>query len=311
MRRRNCLKFALIVPIVGCIVCVLGAVGVRTIWGQGLETIRVDGRDRTYIVHTPDSYEPATPIPLVLVLHGGGGHAENAQKMSEMNAVADREGFIVVYPNGTGRLTYRLLTWNAADNCCGYAHDENVDDVKFIRELIEQVQQDYAIDPNRIYVTGMSNGGMMSYRLACELSDVIAAIAPVAGAFNLADCEPTHPISVIIFHGTADEHVLYEGGESLKSVDGERIDQPVSAAVDFWTAHNGCTAEPTTTESGSIVTDTYTDCSTGAEVTLVTIEGGGHAWPGGKRGSRQGDEPTQEINASEVMWEFFAAHPRG
>ncbi|CAG0944201.1 hypothetical protein ANRL1_01638 [Anaerolineae bacterium] len=310
MRRRNCLKFALIAPIVGCIVCVLGAVGVRTILGQGLETIRVDGRDRTYIVYTPDSYEASMPSPLVLVLHGGGGHAENAQKMSEMNAIADREGFIVIYPNGTGRLAYRLLTWNAADNCCGYAHDENVDDVKFIRELIEQVQQDYAIDPNRIYVTGMSNGGMMSYRLACELSDVIAAIAPVAGAFNLADCEPTHPVSVIIFHGTADEHVLYEGGESLKSVDGERIDQPVSVAVDFWTAHNGCTTEPTSTEVGSIVTDVYTHCSTGVEVTLVTIEGGGHTWPGGKRGSRRGDEPSQEINASEVMWEFFAAHPR-
>ncbi|MBI5931518.1 MAG: prolyl oligopeptidase family serine peptidase [Chloroflexi bacterium] len=277
---------------------------------QGLETIQVDGRDRTYIVYTPDSYATSTPMPLVIVLHGGGGHAENAQNMSQMNTVANREGFIVVYPNGNGRLRYRLLTWNAADNCCGYAHDQNVDDVKFIRELIEQLQKDYAIDPNRIYVTGMSNGGMMSYKLACALSDVIAAIAPVSGAFNLAKCEPTNPVSVIIFHGTADEHVLYDGGSSIKSIDGDRVDQPVSAAVDFWTTHDGCATEPASTTSGSITTDTYTNCNTGAEVTLVTIDGGGHAWPGGRRGSRSGDQPSQEINASEVMWQFFTAHPR-
>ncbi len=310
MRRPTCLKVALIVPVVACVIAFMGLWGMRKILSQGLETIQVDGRDRTYIVYTPDSYDASTPMPLVLVLHGGGGNAENAQKMSEMNAVADREGFIVVYPNGTGRLDYRLLTWNAADNCCGFAHDEQVDDVQFFRELIAQLQQDYTIDPNRIYVTGMSNGGMMSYKLACELSDVIAAVAPVAGAFNLADCQPTHPVSVIIFHGTADEHVLYAGGPSLKSVDGERTDQPVSAAVDFWTAHNGCTAEPTPSEVGNIITVTYANCSTDADVTLVTIEGGGHAWPGGERGSRQGDEPTQEIDASEVMWEFFAAHSR-
>lgn len=310
MHRRTCLKAALIVPIIICVVGLLGLWGVRKILSQGLESIRVDGRDRTYIVYTPDSYDAATPMPLVLVMHGGGGHAQNAQEMSEMNAVADQEGFIVVYPNGTGRFEYRLLTWNAADNCCGYAHDEQVDDAEFLRELIGQLQEDYTIDPNRIYATGMSNGGMMSYKLACELSEMVAAVAPVAGAFNIADCQPTHPVSVIIFHGTDDQHVLYEGGPSQESIDGPRTDQPVSAGVDFWTAHNGCTTEPISTEVGSIITDTYTDCSTGAEVTLVTIEGGGHAWPGGNRGSRLGDEPTQEINASEVMWQFFESHPR-
>lgn len=310
MRRRNCLKLALVLPLMIGIVCLLGLWGVQKIWSQGLATLEVDGRERTYLVHTPDNYNNSTPVPLVLVLHGGGGHAENAQRMSEMNTVADREGFIAVYPNGTGRLNYRLLTWNAADNCCGYAHEHEVDDVEFIRALIEQLQADYAIDPNRIYVTGLSNGGMMSYKLACELSDVIAAIAPVAGAMNLADCAPTSPVSVIIFHGTSDRQVLYEGGATLEGIDRGRVDQPVSSAVDFWTSHNGCAAEPTHTEEGSILSDVYTNCATDAEVTLVTIEGGGHMWPGGKPGRHSADTPNQAINASEVMWEFFEAHPR-
>ncbi|HUJ70694.1 MAG TPA: PHB depolymerase family esterase, partial [Verrucomicrobiae bacterium] len=181
-------------------------------------SLKTGGRDRVYSLHLPPAYDGKHLLPLVIVLHGGGGNAEGAIRMTGFNQKADKEGFVVVYPNGSGRLKTRLLTWNSG-NCCGYALDSGVDDVGFIRALIDELKKTRAVDPQRVYATGISNGGMMTYRLACELSDKIAAIAPVAGALNLENCQPTRPVSVIIFHGTADEHVLYNGGEPIRRVD--------------------------------------------------------------------------------------------
>ncbi len=266
------------------------------------------GRVRAYTVHFPPALALERRYPLIIVLHGGGGNRHNAAQMSGMNALADQGNFIVVYPDGTGRLEDKLLTWNAG-NCCGYALDNNVDDVGFIRALIEKFERDPHINPKQIYVTGMSNGGMMAYRLACELADKIAAIAPVAGALNV-ECKPTAPVSVIAFHGMADQHVLFEGGVPIVQADPHpREDKSVAYAMNFWAQHNRCAAIPTRDERGNIVHDTYTNCANGTAVELYAIKGEGHTWPGGKSWLG-GDPPTQEISATKVMWEFFKQHPK-
>jgi len=278
-------------------------------------SVNVGGLVRTYIVHLPSGYglNKEKPLPLVLVLHGGGGNASSAARISGFNAKSNREGFIVAYPNGTGRFRKDVvLNWNAG-NCCGYAMDNNVDDVAFLKALIEKVQRDHNVDRKRIFITGLANGGMMAYRAACELSDTIAAVAPVAGALNVRECKPRSPVSVVIFHGTADEHVLYQGGEPKKLFERlrKRVDKSVSYAVSLWVRSNGCSPVPRKEQRGSVLRETYAEGKDGAEVSLYTIKGEGHTWPGGKKGRYPGaDEPTQEISATDVMWEFFKNHPK-
>jgi len=270
-----------------------------------------DGRERSYILHLPPDYETSKKIhyPLVIVLHGGGGNAENAVNKTRFSLKADAENFVVLYPNGSSKFKNEHLSWNSG-NCCGYAYKNNIDDVGFIRELIDRLISNHNIDPKKVFVTGMSNGGMMSYRLGCELSDKIAAIAPVAGALNV-ECNPSTPVSVVAFNGTEDMSVLYNGGEPAihKAPSRQRTDNSVKYAMDFWTKNNGCIPVPQTTQEGSIIIDTYNECSNGTGVKLYTIIGGGHAWLGSVYNGR-GDEPTQEISATDEMWEFFKGHPK-
>jgi len=278
--------------------------------GDYKRSLTHDGRERSYLLHIPPAYRSGKPLPLVIMLHGGGGNAENAARMTGLSSKADKEGFIVVYPNGTGQLKSGLLTWNAG-HCCGYAFEKKVDDVGFIKTLIERLQRQFDIDSKRIYATGMSNGAMMAYQLGCKLSDMIAAIALIAGSFGVENCQPEFPLSVIIFHGTADEHVLYEGSKSKKSLDKrERVDRPVSYAVSFWVKHNDCSTIPQRQGKGNIIQETYTGFRDGVEVVLYTIKGGGHAWPGRKKGRFEGDESTQEISATYLMRDFFIWHPK-
>ena len=276
--------------------------------GDSTQSLTLAGRERASLVHLPPAIGNS-PLPLVIVLHGGGGNAASAAKMTGLSALGDKANFIVVYPDGTGRLDDRLLTWNAG-NCCGYALDNQVDDAGFIRALIEKLARDYPIDARRVYATGISNGGMMAYRLACELSDQIAAIAPVAGALNV-ECKPTQPVSVIAFHGTNDQNVPFNGGAGSKSIDPHpRTDQSVAYAMVFWAQRDSCGATPTRDERGSIVHDTYASCANGTGVELYTVKSGGHAWPGGDRLTVLLDAPAKEISASAVMWEFFKQHPK-
>lgn len=286
----------------------IGCEGVRAQSGDRTITIESGGRTRTGILHVPPTYVEGTPVPLVILMHGGGGNGAQAQQAYGMDAVADREGFLVVYPNGTGRLG-NLFTWNAA-NCCSYAYENNVDDVGFLRALVEELERTYSIDPRRIYATGMSNGGMMTYRLGCRMADKLAAIAPVAGALNETTCTPSDPLPVIVFHGTDDQHVPYNGGVGPETLY-PRVDQPVSSAIGFWVGRDLCSTTPVTetSASGNIITDAYGGGVRGTEVVLYTIRDGGHAWPGGT-GSATGDVPTQEISASEIIWAFFARHPK-
>jgi polyhydroxybutyrate depolymerase len=271
-------------------------------------TLTVDDLERSYILHVPNSYDGSQSVPLVLNFHGGGGDAANQWRVSGFNQVADREGFIVVYPNGTGRLGDKVLTWNGG-TCCGYAMANNIDDVAFVRALVADLQANYNIDPKRIYATGLSNGGIMSYRLACEASDLFAAIGPVAGTLNYKRCAPGQPVSVIHFHGTNDTHLPYEGGYGPDSTV-DVLFASVDESIGFWLTFDQCPAAPQTESFADIQHDAYA-CTQGTAVELYTILGGKHAWPGSEGPAWPGgDEPTQTISATELMWEFFVSHPK-
>jgi polyhydroxybutyrate depolymerase len=231
--------------------------------------------------------------------------------MSQMNASADRLGFLVAYPNGTGAFKSMLFTWNAW-NCCGYAMKKQVDDVAFLRALVVRLESDHSVDPKRVFVTGLSNGAMMAHRVGCEMSDVVAAIAPVAGGMNTDSCAPGHPVSVVMFHGTADRHALYLGGET-RGIFGNapRIDHPIPEAFATWSRIDGCSSAGKQT-TGHVTKETCSGGRGGSEVVLYTIDGQGHAWPGGTPGLRNGnvDLPTTEISATDTMVRFFLAHPK-
>jgi polyhydroxybutyrate depolymerase len=279
--------------------------------GSEPQTMEHSGRLRGYLLHVPPQYKSVKTFPLVVVLHGGGGEAWSAEEMTGFSKLADEEDFIVVYPNGSGMHSKKLLTWNVG-HCCGYAMDNDVDDAGFVLALIESLEKRYSIDAQRIFVTGISNGGMLAYRLACLYSDKIAAIAPVAGAMNDERCMPRSAVSVIAFHGTADRRVRYEGGEPEVQWDARvRKDKSVAYAMDLWARRNGCEGKPQRTENRKYAIDTWADGLKGAEVVLYTIKGGGHAWPGGKAVRYRADEPTTDVDATKVMWEFFKQHPKG
>ena len=252
--------------------------------GEVTHKLTHDSRERSYILYVPASVNWSQSVPLVFVFHGGTGNAESAIRMSGFNEVADRNGFIVVYPNGTGRLSDdKLLTWNGGD-CCGYAQQKNVDDVGFVRAIVTDLQSLADIDAKRIYATGMSNGAILSHRLACEAADVFAAVAPVAGTLNFSQCNPSQSISVIEFHGTGDQHVPYEGGfgtESLVNVDFASVQD----SVGFWTSFNKCNSQPKINSSDDIQHEAWTECTASTSVELYTVINGGHAWPGGAAGS--------------------------
>lgn len=226
----------------------------------------------------------------------------------------DEAGFIAVYANGTGRFE-RMLTWNAG-NCCGYAMRNNVDDVGFVRTLLDDLASAAKIDQDRVYATGMSNGAMISYRLASELSDRIAAIAPVAGPMGTETCIPKRPAPVMHFHGTDDEFAAFQGGPGPKSISQTDF-YSVEHSIEAWVKANGCPAKPTITkepdraDDGMTVTrKTYGPGRTGSEVVLLVIESGGHTWPGREPRIGRLGKSTRDISANDLMWEFFQRRPR-
>ena len=265
--------------------------------GTAVETIKVDGLTRQYLLHVPPRYWSGGKAPLVLVLHGATQSPASAEQMSGMSDLADRNIFVVAYPRGTGNLPM----WNAG-NCCGSALENKVDDVAFIHALIGKIESKYSIDSRRIYVTGISNGAMMSYRVACELSGEVAAVAPVEGAQNL-DCQPANPVSVIVFHGTADNLVPYNGGTTPFQIGPKRADTSVAHTVKFWVHEDGCSTAPERQDSAGLRTSIYSGCKDGTGVALYTIEGGHHMWPGRPLSGNN-------VPATDLMWTFFSEHPK-
>jgi polyhydroxybutyrate depolymerase len=278
------------------------------------QTLTCDGRTRRYLVHYPPQYDAARAWPLVLSFHGSNSNGQIQLEFTGMNETADREGFVIVYPFGTGERE-RMLFWNAG-NCCGFAHKEKIDDVAFVRALFDALQRQINIDPAHVYATGMSNGAMMAYRLASEMADVFAAVAAVAGTMGAETCHPTQPVSILHFHGTDDEFVPVEGGVGRRSVTGTHHFS-LAHTVRAWVEANGCPTEPITETITNIdddgtttVRSTYGPGRAGAEVVVFLIEGAGHTWPGRPPRPHYLGKSTYNFNANDIIWDFFHRHAR-
>jgi polyhydroxybutyrate depolymerase len=277
---------------------------------NGNNTMRFGERTRTFILHLPTARDRNKQVPLVLVLHGHGGRAAGMVQITGFNGLADRNGFVVVYPDGVDE------TWND-----GHFTDPKVlevDDVGFISALIDGLSASLNIDPKRVYVSGFSNGAVMSNRLGCDLSDKIAAIGYVAGLLGegvAVNCPPKQHISVVAFHGTADPTAPFNGGPSAAG-----IAPSAFQTIGKWAEFEGCAATPTITnepdvdpnDGTRVMRRTYGGCKNSMSVILYVIENGGHAWPGNTRApdnSRSG-KTSLDIDASQVIWNFFASHPK-
>lgn len=266
-------------------------------------TLRVGDVERHYQVHGATGERGRSAV---IVLHGGGGSGSQVAEQTGFSALADREGFLAVYPDGSGRTN--LLTWNAG-TCCAYARDRGIDDVGFIDALITTLRDRFGVD--RVFVTGFSNGAMLTYRLGCELADELTAIAPVSGAVDVPSCTPSRPLPVYTIHGDADRVVPYAGGASTKRVANEEragSHRSVASSVQLWANADGCTGSPVRTVAAAVTTDRYPACAAGSEVRLDTIAGGEHAWPGGQAGRRGADRPSGALDATTAIWTFFATH---
>ncbi len=275
------------------------------------------GLTRWYRVHVPATYDPARPAPLLVVLHGGGGSMDYMADDNRFGLVsaAEKEGAVVVFPNGYSRLpSGHFATWNAGA-CCGAARDQRVDDVDFIRRVVAQLGRQLNIDPRRIHATGMSNGAMMAYRLACEMPEVFTRIAAVAGTDNTLECRPARPVSVLHIHARDDDMVLFKGGAGPKSRDPALVAdfRSVSDTVAQWMRLDGCTAgappQRVLERPGAWCERHAQGCRDGARVELCVTETGGHSWPGGHKG--RGEEASQAISATELMWAFFKLDGQG
>jgi polyhydroxybutyrate depolymerase len=264
------------------------------------------GITREYLVHVPRSYRAGRPVAMLIALHGGGGDADFQADDSKYRLIGKSEqaGFIAVFPNGYSRFSGGILaTWNAG-GCCGAAQRNNVDDVGFIREVIRRVQRQASVDPRRIFATGMSNGAMMSWRLACEAPE-IRAIAPVEGTDNTARCTPAHPVAVIQFHAADDANVPFNGGVGVGPAHTAFVSVPATQAK--WVALNRAESKPRRilTVPGAHC-DLHSARPGGAPVELCVTDTGGHSWPGG--GTQQGrKQPSRAISANDLMWSFFSS----
>jgi len=264
-----------------------------------------DGLERQYRVHVPATYDPARPAPLLVAMHGGGGNMDIQADDRFYGHIreSEREGAILVFPNGTSRFASgRLATWNAG-TCCAGAVARGADDVGFIRKVVAAVQSRWNIDRRRVYATGMSNGGMMAYRLACEAADVFTAIASVAGTDNTAECHPSRPVAVLHIQARDDPRVLYEGGQS--SLPLATRHESVPATIAKWVQLDGCAkpARRVLDEPGAWC-ELNAPCDGGTQVKLCITETGGHSWPGGRK-LLAGPMPSQALDANAVMWDFF------
>jgi polyhydroxybutyrate depolymerase len=276
--------------------------------GEHLRSLRVHDRDRNYYLYIPSGHGARKPLPVILAFHGATSNARLMRKFCGLNEKAEEAGFVAVYPNGTGH-SDAVLSWNGGV-CCGYAKTYNVDDVAYVRALLDDLATVVNVAPRRVYAAGMSNGAMMAYRLAVECADRFAAIAAVAGPMGIDDPRPVRPMPVLHIHGTEDLFAPYEGGVGRRSLHGVPF-RSVGDTIAAWVRVNRC--DPTATvinetpmvdDGTRIVRHFYRG---DAPVTLITVEGGGHTWPGRPPFPEMLGKSTQNLNANDVIWEFFAA----
>lgn len=254
-----------------------------------------DGITRSWVLHLPAGYNPGESLPLIIALHGLTQTGPEMMQFSDFNTIADTGNFVVVYPNGAGN------SWNV-----GFSGGSTEDDVGFLSALIDTLYQQYSIDLNRVYATGLSNGGFMSYRLACELGNRIAAIAPVAGTMTVGSynsCTPQRQVPVLHIHGTADLIVNYNGGFGNISVD---------QVLAFWNNYNNCPSQPVivnlpdlVAEGSTVQRHTWSPCDESTEVMLLKVINGGHTWPGSVGVTGVGNT-NRDIVASSEIWNFVS-----
>lgn len=262
-------------------------------------TIAVGGLTRTYLVHEPAGAVHGVPLPLLIVFHGAGANAAKAERVTGFTADANDDGFLVAYPNGTAANAIDgELAWNAGA-CCGVPKADNVDDVAFVMAMIAELGSEYAVDPERIFLVGFSNGGMLSYRLACQYGNAFAGIAVVGGALNYSPCRPPTPVSVLIVHGTTDATVPYGGGptnDRTAARFGQWSNSSVEFATEFWLETDRCELDAVSITEDPLAIDSYLDCALGSRVQVATIAGGTHTWP---------RLESSGVDASELILEFF------
>jgi polyhydroxybutyrate depolymerase len=273
--------------------------------GSSRETIASGGTTREYLLEVPPGYTGSDALPLVLNFHGYGSNANQQAAYSGLPAKGDAGGFIVVTPQGSGG---DKPFWNS------FGVRALPDDVGFAIEMLNALEAQLCIDTARVFATGISNGASMSVRLACELSDRIAAVAGVAGVYFPRDCSPTRPVPVLSFHGTADPVVPYNGGPITAGIS-QMLNlsaPPEEDAIREWAQHNGCNLTPAIEQtSASVRHIMYSGCQEGANVELYSIDGGGHTWPGAAVDAAPDvlGPTTHEISATDLIWDFFVAHP--
>lgn len=313
-----------LVLVVAWLAGVAGASAATLAPGDHEFTLNHGQLSRSYIVHVPPQVKSGKPLPAVLNFHGGGAHAKVQQQYSRMDQTADREGFVAIYPNGSGGIGGRLLTWNAGA-CCGPAAASRVDDVGFTIALIDDLAGRLPLDSGRIYATGLSNGSMMAYRLAAEAAHRIAAVAGVAGAMTLSRFAPDSAVPVMHIHSVDDQRALYNGGlgPAFPFTDTRVLHEPVDAALLKWIAHNGCPAQPQVGDpvrgrpeqadvAHTATRYTYMPCRDGTQVVLWKLTGAGHVWPGGVQDYLPWllGPGTTVIDANSEMWRFFSRYRR-
>lgn len=269
--------------------------------GESIYSFTYDDTERFYMVYVPESYDAQTPSALVMSIHGFASSASRNRDNSQWNPVADEQGFLLVYPQGTSF----PARWNTGNQRFNDIGGLGADDVGYIDALLDRLESDYCLDTSRVYVSGLSNGGGMTDRLACELSERIAAVGTVSGAYNLLPdgCSITHPMPLISFHGTADTIVPYEGAVDMQMLGYEAWGQA-------WAERNECDLEnPEMLDPiGAVTATRYTDCAGDVAVVLYTVEEGGHNYPGGEMplGDLIAGNINRDVVAVELMWDFFS-----
>lgn len=293
------------------------AVGTPVAGGIEFRRVLLSGTvDHSYYLFVPQALIGADDIPVVVSLHGGGSNAREHDLFTRLRVKAASAGFALLTPDG-----YRT-TWNAG-SCCAPAATAGIDHSAIIRAMLDDAGTLISVDPQRVFATGHSNGGMMAYRLACDLSDRIAAIAPNAAVMMDRDldtdpptqvftCQPTRPVPILHLHGLADTCVPYAGGVSTGPEGGLR--PPASDSIDFWVDNNRCTLPPLlpTNVNGDARCNTHSGCQDQAIVKVCTVDGAGHVWPGtgaNPSGDTCGGSGTTDLDANDVMWDFFVNHP--
>ncbi|MCE9622672.1 MAG: phospholipase [Actinomycetia bacterium] len=271
-----------------------------------------DGRTRTYHLYIPSAL-PAGAVPLLIALHGGTGWGTQFQRNSGFDELAEANGFLVVFPDGLGLgdNADQFRTWNGG-YCCGTAMKQDVDDVGFINALIDAIVGEFDVDANRVFAAGHSNGGIMSYRLACELSDRIVAIGLQAGSLGIDECAPSQPVSVLHLHGTADQNHPIDGGIGSNSISDTNFH---SAAYSVETAATamGCETRPTSSSDATnpdLAVTSWVQCAGGVEVRLVAVDGATHSWMGHVASNPAASPSYAGLDASVVIVEFLLNHAR-